>query len=82
MAQKKSKYNLQQLISQPTALEGTTIDLVFTNIPSVQINLYFYIWNICKEKVINTSLSKHRSKQQVITPHIDNLHEEMIFNRK
>ena len=41
----KSKYNLQQLVSQPTTLEGTTIDLVFTNIPDIKIQVLANTWS-------------------------------------
>ena len=41
----KSKYNLQQLVSQPTTLEGTTIDLIFTNIPSLKFEILTNTWS-------------------------------------
>ena len=52
----QQKFNLKQLVNKPTTFEGTTIDLVFSNLPDVSVAVLANSWS--SHHTLNISVPK------------------------
>ena len=52
----QQKFHLKQFVNKPTTFEGTTIDLVFSNLPDVSVVVLASSWS--SHHILNISVPK------------------------
>ena len=52
----QQKFHLKQFVNKPTTFEGTTIDLVFSNLPDVSVVVLASSWS--SHHTLNISVPK------------------------